>query len=60
MAYTDYPDNIMDEILGGANGPKENDAEQAINFLTEWTNYITEFIETIKKFFEDLAALLSK
>ncbi len=60
MAYTDYPDNIMDEILGGANGPKENEAEKAVNFLTEWTKYITDFIELIKNFFNELSAMLSK
>jgi len=56
--FKDYSDEIMNEILGGANGPLENKADTAINFLNEWADYITQFIETIKKFFEDLMALL--
>ena len=55
--YKDYSDEIMNEILGGANGPV-NKADNAVNFLNEWANYISEFINIIKDFFSKLTAAL--
>ncbi len=55
--FKDYSDEIMNEILGGANGP-ENKADNAVNFLNEWANYISEFINIIKDFFAKLTAAL--
>ena len=56
--FKDYSDEIMNEILGGANGPVENKADTAVNFLNEWANYISEFINIIKDFFTKLTAAL--
>ncbi len=56
--FKDYSDEIMNEILGGADGPLENKADTAVNFLNEWATYISDFIAMIKKFFEDLTAIL--
>lgn len=55
--YKDYTDEIMNEILGGANGPV-NKADNAVNFLNEWANYISEFINIIKDFFAKITAAL--
>ncbi len=56
--FKDYSDEIMNEILGGANGPVENPADNAVNFLNEWANYISEFINIIKNFFNEITAAL--
>lgn len=58
MRYTDYSDEIMNEILGGAGGAVENKADTAVNFLEEWSKYISEFIEIVKNFFAELTAAL--
>lgn len=55
--FKDYSDEIMNEILGGANGP-ENKADNAVNFLNDWANYISEFINIVKNFFDELMAVL--
>ncbi|MBQ6897530.1 MAG: hypothetical protein IJN70_01010 [Clostridia bacterium] len=55
--FKDYSDEIMNEILGGADGPV-NKADNAVNFLNEWANYISEFINIIKNFFAEITAML--
>ena len=57
MAYTDYTDEFMDLILGGAGGAKENEAQQATATLKEWGDYIAEFITIVKDFFEQISEL---
>lgn len=57
--FTDFSDEIMNEILGGAEGPVENKADTAVNFLNEWAENISNFIEMVKKFFADLAAIFA-
>ncbi len=55
--FKDYSDEIMNEILGGANGPV-NKADDAIAFMDRITGYITEFIQIFKDFFAGIAAAL--
>ncbi len=57
MAYTDIPNDTMDEIIGGAGGAKPNDAQEAVSFLKELAGLIKDFFDSIFKFFEDLANL---
>ncbi len=60
MAYTDYPDNVMDEIIGGADGAQPNDAQKATAFLKEWTDLITQFFNEIFNFFAKLGEITKK
>ena len=55
--FKDYTDEIMNEILGGANGPV-NKADKAVDFMTKWTGHITEFIQIFKDFFAGIKAAL--
>ena len=55
--FKDYSDEIMNEILGGANGSVDK-AGDAIAFMDRITFYITDFIRIIKEFFAGIAAAL--
>lgn len=56
--FKDYSDEIMNEILGGAGGAVENDADNAVNFLNQWATYISDFITMVKDFFAQITAAL--
>lgn len=60
MAYTDIPNDTMDEILGGAGGAKPNDAQEAVSALQRFTSFITQLFNEIFKFFEELAKITKK
>ena len=60
MRYTDYPDSFMDLVLGGANGPQKNEAEEAADFLATWTKYITDIINLLMSYFDQLFAGFKK
>lgn len=52
--YQPVPDDTMDEIIAGAGGNVENKAENAVDFLTEWSTWLEQLILIVKDFFDRL------
>lgn len=45
--------DIMDDIIGGANGPKDV-VKEATEFLGTWSAWFVELINAVRKFFEEM------
>ena len=56
--FTNYTDEIMNEILGGAYGPS-NKADETIDSMNRVTGYITDFIQIFKDLFASISALFN-
>lgn len=53
--YQPVPDDTMDEIIAGAGGEVEDKAQNAIDFLGQWSTWLAQLIEIVKDFFNRIS-----